>query len=232
MTMIRQAIRTLLGTPFVTAVAIISLALGIGANTAIFSLFEQMLLRRLPVREPETLVNLSAPGPKPGSHACGLAGGCEVVFSYPMFRDLEQRQSVFTGLAAHRLFTANLAFENQTLNGEGMMVSGSYFPVLNIHPAVGRLLGPADDQTIGAHFVAVLSHEYWQTHLDGEPGVIGRTMVINGHHLTVVGVTPPGFEGTTLGSRPHVYVPITMRGLLSPGFDGFANRRSYWAYLF
>jgi predicted permease len=229
---IKHAFRTLFKTPFVTAVAIISLALGIGANAAIFSLFEQMLLRPLPVREPQQLVNLSAPGPKPGSQSCNQAGSCDIVFSYPMFRDLEQKQTVFTGMAAHRLFGANLAYKKQTLNGEGMLVSGSYFPLLGIQPAAGRLFGPAEDQTIGGHFVAVLSHDYWQTHLGGEPGVIGQTMIVNGQHMTIIGVLPEGFEGTTLGSRPHVYVPITMRALMEPGFRGFDNRRSYWAYVF
>jgi predicted permease len=229
---IKHAFRTLFKTPFVTAVAIISLALGIGANAAIFSLFEQMLLRPLPVREPQQLVNLSAPGPKPGSQSCNQAGGCEIVFSYPMFRDLEAKQTVFTGLAAHRLFGANLAFKNQTLNGEGMMVSGSYFPLLGLQPAAGRLLGPADDQTIGGHFVAVLGYDYWQSRLGGDPGVVGQTMIVNGQHMTILGVAPEGFEGTTLGSRPRVYVPISMRGLMDPNFRGFQNRRSYWAYVF
>ncbi len=229
---IKHAFRTLFKTPFVTAIAIISLALGIGANAAIFSLFEQMLLRPLPVRDPQQLVSISAPGPKPGSQSCNQAGDCDVVLSYPMFRDLEAKQTVFAGIAAHRLFGANLAYKKQTLNGDGVLVSGSYFPMLGIQPAAGRLFGPAEDQTIGAHFVTVLSHDYWQTQLGGEPGVVGQTMIVNGQQMTILGVLPEGFEGTTLGSRPHVYVPITMRALMEPGFRGFENRRSYWAYVF
>src|SRR6185369_13321335 len=104
---LKLAFRTLFKTPFVTAVAVTSLALGIGANAAIFSVFDEMLLRPLPVREPEQLVNLAAPGPKPGSQSCNQAGDCDVVFSYPMFRDLEKQQAVFTGIAAHRVFDAN-----------------------------------------------------------------------------------------------------------------------------
>jgi predicted permease len=229
---LKHAFRTLFKTPFVTAVAIISLALGIGANAAIFSIFEQMLMRPLPVREPRQLVNLSAPGPKPGSQSCSQAGDCETVFSYRMFRDLEEKQTVFTGIAAHRSFGANLAYQKQTLNGDAMMVSGSYFPLLGVQPALGRLIGPADDQTIGAGFAAVLSHDFWQTRLGGDPGVVNQTMVINGQHFTIVGVAPEGFSGTTLGARPHVFVPITMRGLMEPGFRDFDNRRSYWVYLF
>src|SRR5690242_13082494 len=151
---IRLAFRTLFRTPFVTTIAVLSLALGIGANAAIFSLFDQILLRPLPVRDPGRLVNLGAPGPKSGSTSCNDAGNCDQVFSYPMFRDLERAQTSFTGLAAHRAFGVNLAYEGQTLNGEGTLVSGSYFPALGLTPALGRLLGPADDRTIGAHFVA------------------------------------------------------------------------------
>jgi len=229
---LKLAFRTLRKTPFVTAVAVVSLALGIGANAAIFSLFDQMLLRALPVAEPERLVNLAAPEPKPGSQSCNQAGDCDLVFSYPMFRDLERAQTVFTGIAAHRIFGANLAFNKQTMNGEGVLVSGSYFPVLGLRPALGRLLTPADDQVVGGHFVAVLSHSYWQTRLGANPAVLNEPIVVNGQTMTIVGVAPRGFEGTTLGSRPQVFVPITMRGLMSPGFDGFENRRSYWAYLF
>ncbi len=143
------AFRTLFKTPFVTGIAVISLALGIGANAAIFSLFDQILLRPLPVPEPDRLVNLAAPGPKPGSQSCGQAGDCDVVFSYPMFRDLERSQTVFTGLAAHCVFGVSLSYRDQPTTGEGMYVSGSYFPTLGLRPALGRLLTPADDQSIG-----------------------------------------------------------------------------------
>ncbi len=230
---IKYAFRTLAKSPFVTTVAVISLALGIGANAAIFSLFNQMLLRALPVSEPQRLVNLSAPGPKPGSTSCSQAGDCEDVFSYPMFRDLERAQKVFTGIAAHRAFSANVAFRNQTLNGEGMFVSGSYFPTLGISAARGRLIGPADDATIGAHPLAVLSHQFWETQLGSDPSVLNQVIVVNGRSLTIVGVAPKGFSGTTLGVEPRVFVPITMRGLLTPnGQRDYERRNSYWAYLF
>jgi predicted permease len=229
---LKLAFRTLAKTPFVTAIAILSLALGIGANAAIFSLFDQMLLRPLPVPEPERLVNFAAPEPKPGSQSCNMAGDCDAVFSYLMFRDLEEGQSGFTGIAAHVQFGANLAYAGQTENGEGMLVSGSYFPVLGLQPEVGHLLGPLDDQTPGGHFVAVLSHDYWANRLGSDRGVVDQTIIVNGQPLTIVGVAPPRFKGTTLGGQPDVFVPITMRGLMSPGWEGFDNRRSYWAYLF
>jgi predicted permease len=232
MTHLKFALRALLKTPFVTAVAVLSLALGIGANAAIFSLFDQMLLQALPVEEPGRLVNLGAPGPKPGSQSCNQAGDCDLVFSYRMFRDLEEAQGGFTGVAAHVLFGANLAHTRQTISGQGVLVSGSYFPVLGLQPSLGRLLGPADDQTIGGHFVTVLSHAYWETHLGADPGVLNTVLTINGQPMTIIGVAPRGFKGTTLGGDPDVFVPITMRGLMYPGWDGFDNRRSYWAYLF
>jgi predicted permease len=228
----RLALRTLFKTPFVTAVAVLSLALGIGANSAIFSLFDQMLLRPLPVPQPGELVNLAAPGPKPGSQSCGQAGGCDEVFSYPMFRDLERVQASFTGLAAHRNFGASLGYKGTSLSGDGLLVSGSYFPVLGLTPALGRLLTPEDDTTIAGHFVTVISHDYWRTRFESSPAVLNETLVVNGQAMTIVGVAPRGFNGTTLGQDPDVFVPITMRGLMQPGFNGFENRRSYWAYVF
>ena len=229
---LKLALRSLLKSPFVTAVAIVSLALGIGANAAIYSLFDQMLMRPLPVEAPERLVNLGAPGPKPGSQSCNQAGDCDQVFSYLMFRDLEKDDAVLSGVAAHVAFGANLAYKGQTSNGGGMLVSGSYFPVLGVQPAVGRLLQQSDDTTVGGHFVTVLSHDYWRTRFDANPGVVGETLTINGQPMTIVGVAPEGFDGTTLGSDPQVYVPITMRGLMIPGWNQFENRRAYWAYLF
>ena len=229
---LRLAFRTLFRTPFVTTIAVLSLALGIGANAAIFSLFDQILLRPLPVREPNRLVNLSAPGPKPGSQSCGQAGDCDAVFSYRMFRDLEQRQTVFSGVAAHDRFGVSVVYKDQPLTGDGMYVSGSYFPTLGVRPALGRLLTESDDQSIGTNFVAVLSNAYWQSRLGGDRDVLGKTIVVNGQALTIVGVAAPGFEGTTMGTKPLVYVPISMRGLLTVGFRGFENRQTYWIYLF
>jgi len=230
---LKLAVRSLLKAPFVTVVATVSLALGIGANAAIFSLYNQLILRPLPVPQTDRLVNLSAPGPKPGSQSCNQAGECEDVFSYPMFRDLEQQQTVFTGLAAHVAFSASLAARGQTLAGGGMLVSGSYFPVLGVQPALGRLLGPDDDKVAGESHVVVLSHAYWETRFARDPNVLNTTLTINGQPMTIVGVAPRGFEGTTLGTEPKVFVPITMRGLMQPNFGQlFDNRRGYWAYLF
>ena len=229
---LRLAFRTLLRTPFVTAVAVASLAFGIGANAAIFSMFDHMLLRSLPVAEPERLVNLGAPGPKPGSQSCSQQGPCSDVFSYAMFRDLEKVQEPFVSIAAHVSFGANLSYRGQTMTGDGLLVSGSYFPTLGIQPAAGRLFTADDDRTVASHLVVVLSEAYWRTRFASNAQVINDTLTVNGQPMTIVGIAPRGFTGTTLGSQPQVFVPLTMRGLMQPGFKGFENRRSYWAYLF
>ncbi len=228
---VKFALRTLFKTPFVTIVAIVSLALGIGANAAIFSLFNQLLLRPLPVSAANRLVNLGAPGPKPGSQSCGNAGDCEWVFSYAMFRDLERVQTPFTGIAAHVSFGANLAAGNQTENAECMLVSSGYFPVLGVKPAIGRVLGPEDDKTIGESPVVVLSYGYWERRFGLDPSIVGQSITVNGKAMTVVGVAERGFTSTTIGVKPALFAPITMRGFSQP-FKGFDNRRSYWAYLF
>src|ERR1043165_2316821 len=138
---LKLAFRTLFKTPFVTIVAILSLALGIGANAAIFSMFDTILLQSLPVTEPTRLVNLAAPGPQQGSNSCNQAGDCDEVFSYPMFRDIEKAETSFSGIAGHFLFGISVAMPGQTpVTGDGVFVSGSYFSVLGVRPALGRLI--------------------------------------------------------------------------------------------
>jgi predicted permease len=232
MSSIKYAFRTLFKTPFVTVIAIVSLALGIGANAAIFSCFNQMLLQGLTVPNPDQLVNLAAPGPKPGSQSCNQAGDCDVVFSYAMFRDLQKVQTVFTGIAAHRIFGTNLSFEGQTLNGNGLMVSGNYFQVLQVQPALGRLFDSNDDRLVGEAPVVVLSHAYWTSKFGADPSVLNKTIIVNGQTLTIVGVAPRGFDGTTLGTKPQVFVPMTLRGTLNPGYRAWDNRQNYSWYLF
>ncbi|MBI4475607.1 MAG: ABC transporter permease [Acidobacteria bacterium] len=230
---IRYALRMFRRAPGFTTVAVLTLAFGIGANVAVFALFNRLLLEPLPVPEPSQLVNLVSPGPRSGPTSCGSMGGCEAVFSYPMFRDLERVQTVFTGLAAHRDFSVNLSHRGQTTTGRGLFVSGSYFPVLGLRPTLGRLLGSTDDRTTGESEVVVLSHAYWQSHLGGRRDVVDETIVVNGQPMTIVGVAPKGFEGTTLGLRPEVFMPITIRWRLAPDpRSPPENRRGYWVYLF
>ncbi|MBX3133603.1 MAG: ABC transporter permease [Gemmatimonadaceae bacterium] len=227
------AFRMLRKTPFVTAVAVLSLALGIGANAAIYSLFDQLLIRSLPVPEAGELVNLSLPGPMPGSTSCNQQGSCQEIFSYPMYRDIEREQTALASVAAHRLFGASLSIDNEPSVGEGIWVSGSYFPTLRVNAALGRVFGPDDDRVIGGHDVVVISHILWRDRFGARPDVIGKTMIVNGRTMEIIGVLPQWFHGATAGARPLVYVPLSMRGAFSTTpFSGFENRRQYWLYVF
>ena len=229
---LRFAFRSLLKTPIVMTVAVLSTALGIGANVAIFSVFNQILIRPLPVHEPERLVNLVAPGPRSGNVSCGAPGTCDSIFSYPMFRDLEGAQTSFTGIAAHRDFAAAVAHGGTSETGDALLVSGSYFSVLGLTPRLGRLLGPQDDRQPGSGHVAVLSYDYWQRRFGARADVIGEVVRVNGQPVTIVGVAPQGFHGTTFGERPRIYVPISMREQVVPSSKGLNDRRAFWAYLF
>jgi putative ABC transport system permease protein len=230
---VRYAVRGLLARPLFLLVAVSSLGLGIGVNTALFSLYHQVVLRPLPVPEAGRLVNLSAPGPKHGNTSNNSAGPREDVFSYPMFRDLQRLQTPFTGIAAHRSLGVNVAIDGETRSGNAMLVSGSYFPVLGLAPQHGRLIGPQDDAAIGGSSVAVLSDAYWREQLGTAPDVVDRTISVNGRAHVVVGVAPPGFRGTTFGVQPDVFIPITQRWELSPRAErSDQNRQDYWVYLF
>jgi predicted permease len=232
---LRVAIRGLRRAPGLVFTAVLSLALGIGANAAIFSLFDQLLVRPLPVPHPEQLVKLAKTGPRWGSGNCGEVAECEAAFSYPMFRELERASSGMAGIAAHALITASVSVGERTVHGRGALVSGQYFPVLGIRPALGRLLQPSDDQEAGADPVAVLGYDYWQSRLGGDSSVVNRTMVVDGQPVTVVGVAPRGFDGTTLGVRPNVYLPLSMARQIAhtlPGLDAYeTNRRHHWLFV-
>ena len=206
---LRFAVRSLLRTPIVTAVAVLSVALGIGANVAIFSIFNQVLLRPLPVHEPDRLVNLVAPGPRSGSVSCGSAGTCDSIFSNPMFRDLERVQTSFTGIAAHRDFGAAVAYGGTSEGGDAALVSGSYFSVLGLMPHLGRLLGARRRPAPGSGQVVVLGYDYWQRRFGARTDVIDQPVRVNGQPMTIVGVAPQGFHGTTFSERPRIYVPIS-----------------------
>lgn len=231
---VKGAIRQLILRPGLAAVIVLTLALGIGANAAMFSLFHQVLLRPLPVPDSGQLVNLASPGPKLGSVSWDNMGGSDYVFSYPMLRDLEREQTVFTGIAAHHAFSASIAAEaSQAVRAHGMAVNGDYFSVLQLTPALGRLIGNQDEPRVDETLVTVLSYEYWQNDFGGDPGVIGSTVTVNGQPLTVIGVAPEGFFGTSISEQPRIFVPLTLRWLMHPSVPRDAeNRRAYWVYLF
>jgi predicted permease len=226
--------RLLWRSPGLSLVAILTLALGIGGNAAIFSMFEQTLIRSLPVNDAATLVNLGAPGPKPGGDSENQAGGVDDVFSYPMYQDLERSTAGVVSMAAHRAADITLTRPNRSRSvwAMAMLVSGTYFPVLQLAPALGRLIGPEDDDMAGGTETAVLSYDYWRTEFGEDPRALGQRVLVNGQAVTIVGVTPQGFAGTTLGIRPSVFLPITMRDVLQPGATDLTNRRRYWLYVF
>jgi predicted permease len=229
---VRYSLRGLARRPLFTSVVVLTLALGIGVNVAMYSIFAQLLLRPLPVSEPERLVNFSSPNAGTDNSSCNNAGDCRSVFSYPMFRDLARVDGPFTGIAAHRYLEANLAYDGQSIAGYAMLVSGSYFPILGITPALGRLLGPGDDAVDGEAAAAILSFDYWQNALGGDPQAIGKTLVVNGKPLTIVGVAPERFHGTTVGGHADVYVPITFRWRINANLEPTDSREKRWAYLF
>jgi predicted permease len=230
---LRYAVRTLSQRPLLSAVAVASLALGIGVNTAVFSLFDSLLLRRLPVLAPDQLVNVLSPGPKPGSRSAGRSGGEDALFSHPLFRDLERVQGDVLQVAAHCHFEANLAYHGQTSQAAGLLVSGSYFPVLRLTPARGRLLDARDD-AIGASPVIVLGYDFWKTRFGGDPAVVGAGVVVNGEPMTIAGVAAEGFSGTTTGQRPDLFVPLAhaQRAFTAPDWNGIAGRNNHWLYVF
>jgi len=229
---LRYAIRTLMRRPLVTSIAVLSLALGIGVNASIFSVFDRLLLRRLPVRDPGDIVVVASPGPRPGSNSSGDGGDRDTIFSYPLFRDLERVQNVFSGIAAQRNFAANLSYRGQTQRGDGVLVSGGYFPTLGLTPAIGRLFTLEDDRTPGGHDLVVLAYEYWATQFGRDPSVVGDTLVINGVPMTIAGVAPDGFRGTTKMQRSQVFVPLAMAARVRPGWNGMDRRNDHWLYVF
>ena len=232
---LKFATRQLVLHPWLSAAIVVVLAVGISTTTAALSVFYQVVLRPIAVPEPERLVDLSETGAKPGALICSPAGFCDIAsaFSYPMLRDLEARQRGFTGVAGQFGFRASIARETESIAGRGLLVSGGYFSVLGIQPAVGRLIGPGDEPNIGEAAVAVLSHDFWRSELGGDPDIVGTSLTVNGQLLTVVGVAPEGFFGTTLGWRPQVYVPLTLRWAMEPtAMEDEADRRSYWLSVF
>lgn len=218
---IRYGLRILLKKPGFTAIAELSLALGIGANTAIFSLLDAVLLKTLPVEQPEQLV-LFGKGQNMGL-TDGFPDESWDLFSYPFYRQVQQRSDVFSDVASllsipwtvHGFVNANEA-SSEIQRLEVQLVSGNYFNVLGVNAGLGRVLTQADDQTVGAHPVAVVSYAWWQQQLGGSPGALGKTITIDNTAYTIVGVAPKEFFGTTVGSAPDLWVPLAMEKDLPP----------------
>src|SRR5829696_6661270 len=218
----RYAVRTLLKAPAFTIVVVLTLALGIGANTAIFSLTDQVLLRQLPVKAPAQLVVLDGPGALQGRT---FNNGTS---SYPMYRDLRDRNTVFDGVLARFPAPLTLMTNGQSERVSGELVSDNYFDVLGVRAHIGRTFTPDDDRTPGGHPVAILSHNFWTRRFAADPSVLNRTVTLNGLPMTIVGVTPPGFFGIVIGESADVMVPVAMKAQMTPTWDDLQNRRSRW----
>ena len=223
---LKYGIRTLVKNPGFTAVAVLTLALGLGANTAIFSLTDQILLRLLPVEKPEELVVLRSPGPKKGRVWSDGDGAASL--SYPMYKELRDKNNVFSGLLARFAVPLSVAGEGQTERASGELVSGNYFEVLGVRPALGRVFTQDDDQAPGAGQVIVLSHGYWTRQFGADPAILNKTLIVNGQVMTVVGVARAGFDGVQVGQKPDIFVPITMKAQMTPNWDGLKDQKDFW----
>jgi predicted permease len=223
---LKHAARVFRKNPAFTSIVVLTLGLGIGANTAIFSLMDQVLLRAVPVRDPGELVLLDGPGAFRGRTFN------DQTFSYPMYKDFRDRTEVFSGVLARFPMAMTIVWNGESERAGGELVTGSYFEVLGVRPALGRVFNAADDRTPGAHPVAVLSHGFWARRFGSSPAVLNQTITVNGHPLTIVGVSANGFNGLQVGGNADVMVPMMMKGQMTPAWNDLDNRRSRWVNVF
>jgi predicted permease len=226
---LRLAVRGLRRNPLFAAVAILSLALGIGANTAIFTLMDQVLLRKLPVSKPDELVMLYQQGAHNGSNMGSR------MHSYPIYQDYQQKAEPLAEVICRRLVPVSVSIDNQTERLDAEMVSGNYFSMLGVAPALGRVLNSKeDDQAYGGHPVVVLSFDYWVTRFNRDPGVVGRKILVNDSPMEIVGVSAAGFAGLDPAQSPQIRVPILMKTVMLPEWTWLdaANRRARWVQVF
>jgi predicted permease len=225
---LRLALRGLRRSPLFSIVAILSLALGIGANTAIFTLIDQVLLRKLPVRDPDQLVMLYQQGSHNGSNM-----GTRM-HSYPLYQDLQQKAEPLSEVLCRRLVPASVTVDNQTERVEAEMVSGNFFTMLGVQPAAGRVFSSNDDQVYMGHPVVVLGFDYWVSRFAANPSVVGRTIRVNNYPMTVVGVSAAGFAGIDPAQAPQIRVPIQMKAVMVPdwGWVHMDDRRTRWVQVF
>lgn len=219
----RFAFRSLRKSPLFTAIAMLSIALGIGANTAIFTLFDHTLLRLLPVKDPGELVYLKAGGPYSGRLANSNA------FSYPQYREIRDRNQVFSGVLGFFAVAVSLRHGDQTDRASGVLATGNYFDVLGVRAHAGRLLTPEDDFTPGGHPVVVISYGYWQRRFGGNRNIVNDTIRLNGLPFTVLGVAEERFRGLDPTFVPEVYIPMAMKPQITPTVPkDLEDRRSWW----
>jgi len=231
----RFGVRMLAKHPGFTAIAVLTLALGIGANTGIFTILRQVVLQRLPVPHPEQLVLLYSPGPQQGhvssdENAAPGEDGAES-FSYPMYANLRDRNSVFAGLAAKDTFSATLTYRGNTERAKADLVSGNYFETLGVTAAIGRTFEPADTVAQGGNPVVMLSNGYWKSRFGADPGVLNQGVLVNNRPMTVVGIVAAGFDGIQPGFVPEIYIPVTMMPSLISGPLSLDNHKDFWIKL-
>ena len=226
---VRYGLRMLAKNPGFTAVVVLTLALGIGANTAIFSLLDQAILRALPVKEPGRLVLVND---AEGRGGWSTSDNDEMVYSYPHYKDVRDGIPLFDGAIARAHVPLSVASGGVAERAGGNVVSGNFFTVLGIGPALGRVLIPEDDRVPGASPVAVLSYGYWQSHFGSNPDVVNRKITLNAYPFTVVGVATPGFSGLLKGQNVDVFVPIAMKRELTPDWSGLVERDIMWLNIF
>ena len=228
------ALRTLIRNPGFTAVVTLTLALGIGANAAIFTMVEAIMLRPLPVRDPAELVAVGDPG-----RVNSLSQGSPHtdLLSYPLYRDLRERAKVFTGvLASGRTGRLDVRIDTGAAgrtpeHPRGRFVSGNYFHVLGVPAGAGRVFDGSEDAALGTAPIAVISDAYWTRRFGRDPGVLGRTITVNGAGLAIVGVARPGFDGEIVGQRTEMWIPVTMQEVLFPNHRLLADRSSNFLLL-
>src|SRR5438445_3483883 len=226
---LRYGVRMLAKNPGFTTVAVLTLALGIGGNTAIFSLLDQVLLRSLPVAEPDRLVILHEGEWRSG---WSTSDNSEMVYSYPHYKDVRDQIPFFEGVIARAGVPLSVAAAGTSERGQGEIVSGNYFAVLGVRPALGRLLDAGDDRLPGASPLAVLSYGYWSRRFGANPQVVGQRIVLNNYPFTVVGIAARGFSGLLKGQNVDVFVPIAMKRELTPGWNGLVERDIMWLNIF
>src|SRR5262245_49347670 len=225
----RLAVRGLRRSPLFATVAILSLALGIGANTAIFTLLDQLLLRRLPVAAPDQLVMLHQLGNHNGSNMGPR------MHSYPIYQDFQQRAEPLAEVLCRRVVAASVSVENQTERVQAEIVSGNYFSMLGVKAALGRVFNSQeDDQVYQGHPVVVLGYDYWVSRFARDPAVIGRKILVNNYPMTIVGVSAAGFAGIDPASAPQIRVPVLMKEAMLPewGWLHMDDRRARWVQVF
>jgi len=225
---VRLALRTLFKAPLFTGIAGLSLALGIGANTAMFGLVDQILLRLLPVQNPRELVQLTVEGGRFGSNSGDGLG----TFSHPLFVAFRDRNTVFSGLTGQMVTSASLIGTDRNEVVSVGLVAGNFFDVLGVRAQAGRLLTAEDDKVKGGHPVAVLHYDFWRNRYAGKGDVIGSTIRLNGTPFTVVGITAAGFEGTDSAVPTNLWVPVMMKTAITPTWDALEDERYAWFYLF